>query len=230
MVYVTGDTHGDISRLSPSALKFMEPGDTLIICGDFGFVWDNSKREDKILRSLGKRRYNICFIDGTHENFGLLDRYPVTKFNGGKVHRISGNLYNLMRGQLYRIDGMSIFTMGGGELPDAEYVEVGDELGGAQLPSRDELLAGIGVMELVDYNVDVIITHEPPAKTREFLLLNTKEEAKVSVLNTFFDELSRQCTYKKWFFGSMHIDKFISSNQIALYKNIVDAKTGMKVK
>ena len=103
-------------------------------------------------------------------------------------------------------------------------------MGGAELPSRDELLAGVGVMELVDYNVDVIVTHEPPAKTREFLLLNTKEEAKVSALNTFFDELSRQCTYKKWYFGSMHVDKFISSNQIALYKNIVDAKTGMKIK
>ena len=73
MVYITGDIHGDLSRLSADKLKFMKIHDTLIICGDFGFIWDDSKNEDKILRNLGKRKYNICFVDGTHENFKILN-------------------------------------------------------------------------------------------------------------------------------------------------------------
>ena len=55
MVYITGDIHGDLSRLSADKLKFMKSHDTLIICGDFGFIWDDSKNEDKILRNLGRR-------------------------------------------------------------------------------------------------------------------------------------------------------------------------------
>ena len=51
MVFITGDTHGDPERLSKSALKELAPGDTLIVCGDFGFVWDNSKAEQKILKA-----------------------------------------------------------------------------------------------------------------------------------------------------------------------------------
>ena len=39
MVYVTGDTHGDPERLSKSALKCLNEGNTLIVCGDFGFIW-----------------------------------------------------------------------------------------------------------------------------------------------------------------------------------------------
>lgn len=78
------------------------------------------KKEQKILKQLGKRKYNICFIDGTHENFSLLNGYGVSEWNGGKVHKIYDNLYHLMRGQIYNIDGKSVFTMGGGESPDID--------------------------------------------------------------------------------------------------------------
>ena len=62
MVFVTGDTHGDPNRLSKNGLKNLKAGDTLIVCGDFGFIWDKSKNEQKILKALSKREYNICFI------------------------------------------------------------------------------------------------------------------------------------------------------------------------
>ena len=38
MVYITGDMHGDQSRFNTKEIKALQPGDTLIICGDFGFV------------------------------------------------------------------------------------------------------------------------------------------------------------------------------------------------
>ena len=115
MIYITGDTHGDESRLSTRRLKKLGEGDTLIICGDFGFIWDGSKREQKFLAKLGSRKYNICFIDGAHERFELLNKYPVVQWNKGWARQISGNLMYLMRGQIYEIEGKKIFTMGGGE-------------------------------------------------------------------------------------------------------------------
>ena len=78
MLYVTGDTHGDYERFTSSALKKLKKGDTLFICGDFGFIWDGSKNEEKLLKKIGKLKYNVCFIDGTHENFELLRSYEVS--------------------------------------------------------------------------------------------------------------------------------------------------------
>ena len=72
MLYVTGDTHGDYERFTSSALKKLKKGDTLFICGDFGFIWDGSKNEEKLLKKIGKLKYNVFFIDGTHENFERL--------------------------------------------------------------------------------------------------------------------------------------------------------------
>ena len=104
MIYITGDIHGDRKRLSWLKLRNLKEGDTLIICGDFGFLWDNSTAEQNYLMSLGKRKYNICFIDGTHENFELLDKIPVTFWRGGRVRRITDNVIHLMRGEIYEID------------------------------------------------------------------------------------------------------------------------------
>lgn len=229
MVYITGDIHGDLSRLSPDKLRFMKLHDTLIVCGDFGFIWDDSKNEDKILRNLGKRKYNICFVDGTHENFSILNKFPAEDKFGGKARNITGNLYHLMRGQVYTIEGMKVFTMGGGELPEAELRFEDEDTSHPELPTKEELLAAVNRLEQNNFEVDLIITHEPPSKTREFLLMQKNEKFSVTALNAFLDELAVQCKYKKWYFGSMHTDKFISENQVAVFRNILDARTGMKV-
>ena len=47
MILITGDTHGDLSRFKKKELKKLRKNDTLIICGDFGFVWNGSKTEQR---------------------------------------------------------------------------------------------------------------------------------------------------------------------------------------
>lgn len=226
MIYVTGDTHGDVARFESAAAKKLKKGDTLIVCGDFGFIWDNSKAEKKILAKLGKKKYNICFIDGTHENFELLNSYRVTMWNGGKVHHIGGNLYHLMRGQVFEIEGMKIFTMGGGESPDIDIRFEKEAWSRLEFPSREELLEGAENIENNYCSVDYIITHEPPMKIKGFLLLKDSETASVTGLNTYLEELSEVCQYKRWFFGSMHLDKYISGAHAAVFHNIINAVTG----
>ena len=42
MVYITGDTHGDIGEFSQRMRPYrLSDRDILIITGDFGFDWDN---------------------------------------------------------------------------------------------------------------------------------------------------------------------------------------------
>ena len=160
MIYITGDIHGDRKRLSWLKLRNLKEGDTLIICGDFGFLWDNSTAEQNYLMSLGKRKYNICFIDGTHENFDLINNYEISQWNGGKVHKIHGNLYHLMRGQVYEIDRRKVFTMGGGESPDINIRFEMDTWSDMEIPTREELVEGVENLQKYGGNVDLIITNQ----------------------------------------------------------------------
>lgn len=224
MLYFTGDIHGDAERLSKNALSMMQQGDTLIICGDFGFLWDNTKPEKKALNALSRRRYNICFVDGTHENFEILQSYPVVSWNGGQAHKIRDNIYHLMRGQIFTIEGKTIFTMGGGEDPEMEPDENEDASVHKEIPTSQELMNGVAALEQRQYKVNFIVTHEPPARTRDFLLLSANKSLRVTALGAYFDALAKQAQYGKWFFGSMHVDRFVSDKQIALFRNIVEAK------
>lgn len=224
MIYITGDIHGDTERLSKTELSMLNANDTLIICGDFGFIWNDDKKENQFLNRLEKRKYNICFIDGTHENFDALNNMPVVIWHSGRAHKIRDNIFHLMRGQIFEIEGKRIFTMGGGEDPELDLQENDDLTQRKEIPTAQEMLTGVTNMEKSGYKVDYIITHEPPAKIRDFLLLSDNKSLRVTALGAYLDELSQQCEYKKWYFGSMHIDKFISETHTSLFKNIVSAE------
>lgn len=79
MIYITGDTHGSFSRRlnvkNFPEQKEMTKDDYVIICGDFGGVWDigwESKSEKHWLDWFEERNYTLLFIDGNHENFDRL--------------------------------------------------------------------------------------------------------------------------------------------------------------
>lgn len=120
-IFMTGDTHGDFSRLRPVA--FREQGgltkdDYLIICGDFGGVWDGSEIEQQWLDWLENRSFTTLFVSGNHENYDMLRNYPTSEWHGGLVQPIRPSVLHLMRGQLYEICGKKIFTMGGASSHD----------------------------------------------------------------------------------------------------------------
>jgi len=229
VVYVTGDMHGDPTRFKTPAIKKLDKGDTLIVCGDFGFVWDGSDEENRFLKKLQNKKFNICFIDGTHENFNLINKLEVSEWNGGKVHHFGGNLYHMMRGQVFEIEGVKIFTMGGGESPDIEIRMAGNTWSKFESPSQQELLEGAENIDKHGNKVDVIITHEPSARIKDFLQLKSTEKKRLTLLNTYLEELGNSCEYSKWYFGSLHIDKYISSAQIAVFNNVLEVTTGKSI-
>ena len=155
MIYCTGDIHGDRLRFKDKRLKKLKRGDTLIICGDFGFIWDDSADEKKFLKKLGRKKYNILFVDGFHENFELLNSYPVSWWNGGRVRVISGRLRYLCRGEVFNIDGVKLFAFGGGRSLDFELRDEDQSAYEEFLPTSSEISNAITNLEdngrIVDY-------------------------------------------------------------------------------
>lgn len=60
MVYITGDLHGDLARLSAPDMRQVKKGDTLIVCGDFGFIWNGDRREKKSSSGWGRCPTRCC--------------------------------------------------------------------------------------------------------------------------------------------------------------------------
>ena len=124
MIYITGDCHADFRRFNTdnfSEQNEMTKNDYVIICGDFGGVWDKdeeSSGEKWWMDWLESKPFTTLFVDGNHENFDRLYSYPVEKWRGGKIHRIRPSVIHLMRGQVFTIEGKKIFTFGGAKSHD----------------------------------------------------------------------------------------------------------------
>lgn len=228
MIYITGDIHGDYSRFKDPALRKLRKNDALIICGDFGFIWNGSKEEKKLLRKIGKRRYNVLFVEGSHENYDLLEQYEVSDWCGGKTRKISGRLRQLMRGQVYEIAEKTVFAFGGGQSDDSMELIEGQNWWPREIPTEDELSEGIQNLEKVDYNVDFVVTYEPPAKLHDFI---DHKSGDVNHINTFLNNIYENATFTKWFFGKLHLNKLVPPKYHAVYDNIIVAdKTKIKKK
>ncbi|MDD6174852.1 MAG: metallophosphoesterase [Firmicutes bacterium] len=220
MIWITGDTHGDLARFQTKAARRLRSGDSLIVCGDFGFVWDGSAKEKKALKWLQKRKYNILFLDGKHENYDLLREFPEIEAFGGKVQHLGGSVYHLLRGEIYELEGKQIFAFGGGESSEKEFRREQDRFWDDEMPTAAEMERAVNSLNRCGRRVDYIITHEAPVAAKG---LHNNRVDSVSTLETFFDETARHVEFSCWYFGSIHQNKRISTRYHALFDDIVPA-------
>ena len=218
MIYVTGDLHGDIDRLKTPEIKKLKKRDTLIVLGDFGFVWDGSKKEQKILKWLGKRRYDLLFIEGTHDNYQLLKNYPEEEWCGGRTRLISGRLRWLCRGEVFEIEGKKIFCFGGGVSADREARAEQNTWWPEEAASEADRERALENLARHGFEVDHICTHEGPGQLVRFLDL---EQNEVDDTEAFLEELSSQVRYRRWLFGARHLDRSIGPKAAAVYRRVL---------
>lgn len=222
MVYITGDTHGDLDRFKSKQSQKLKKGDTLLVCGDFGFIWDGSEAEEKNIHWLSKRKYNIFFIEGAHENYELLNSYPTVELCGGSAKKIAENIYLLKRGDIFDIEGKSWFAFGGGDDEEIDLMDVRSCEEFSHLPTNEEMDYARENLKKHDNKVDYIITYDVNFKIKAFLQL---DQYNFNNLHAFLEEVATGTEFSKWFFGCYHLDRRIPPRYFCTYENIYDVKS-----
>lgn len=212
-IYITGDIHGKPQRFGSKNLLGkglnISTGDVVIICGDFGMPWSDpwSEEEKYWLEWLEKKPFTVLFADGNHENFDLLNKFPVIEKFGGKVHQLKKNIFHLMRGEVFEIEGKRFFAFGGATSTDmcarTEHVSWWKE----ENFSIEEFDNAVSNLKKVDFTVDYVITHTAPKRFVESVpgAIERVRNCKTSML---LSELEPMINYKKWFFGHFHLDYY----------------------
>lgn len=229
MIYLTGDTHRNISIEKVRQLfkeKTLTQDDYLIVAGDFGTPGFGKILElDRNMDFWNNAPCQILFVDGNHENFGELNALPVTQWKGGKIHELSFNVKHLMRGQVFDIDGKRIFTMGGATSPDKCMRTIGIDWFKEEELNYAEMDEAICNLLRVDNRVDYVVTHtigsEFICKYMSNHIVPRREYMGPS--NTFFDYISDILCYKHWYFGHFHDDVDYEGTNISLvYNRIIE--------
>lgn len=231
MLYVTGDTHGEEGRFlyEESAFeKRAQREDCLFICGDFGFLFCNGCKENHFLDYLARKPYKILWIDGNHENFDLINEYPVESWHGGEVHVIrrtqegEPKIIHLMRGQVFNINGKKIFTFGGAHSIDRYLRKEKLNWWPQEMPTDQEMKIAITNLQEHGNEVDYILTHTGPEDTMSILRMHCQEE---KPLNNFLEWVRENVKYKHWYFGHLHQDQDLWRNQTVLWFEVRNMET-----
>lgn len=207
--FVCGDFHGglDIRKISGKNWKESRDfsrDDVLIQLGDFGLVWNEDKEEKYWLDWIDERPYTFAFVDGNHENFDLLEKYPCEEKWDGEVSRIRDNVFWLRRGEIYNINGKSILAMGGATSTDKHL----------RLPGKSwwpqENWSFLDTMYITEQalssEVDIVVSHTCPSDCIRMLIQSRYDniDCKVSVeMNNLIRNGFRP---KQWHFGHFHTD------------------------
>ena len=223
---ITGDTHSDLNFIQIYKAKKQGVTD-LIICGDFGYVWDGSRKEQKQLDYMSRIGVNILFIDGNHENHVLLNDYPVEDLYGGKVHKIRDNIFHLMRGEVYNIQGKKFFAFGGANSDDLVYYNVygkrkerkeGKDWWREEKPTEQEKNKALENLKKYELKVDYILTHTGYDRALAYV----GGDNRLDDVSNFLNTIENKVDFKHWFFGHMHQDKTIEDlNTTCVYKQII---------
>ena len=188
MIYLTGDTHNDFHRFTKKQrgrLQFdLKERDIVIVCGDFGLLWEKNRTFEFHLDWMGRLPFKILWVAGNHENYDMLEEYNCESWHGGKVrHIIRDKIIYLERGQVFKIEGKKFFTFGGASSHDVQggilypddpnysqkriaavrsrlpYRVKGKSWWKQELPSEEEMQEGLKNLKRENYKVDYIITH-----------------------------------------------------------------------
>ena len=219
----------------------MTRDDYVIICGDFGGVWDGGKKDERNLDWLESLPFTTLFVSGNHENFDRLSKYPVEKWNGGKIQRIRPHVIHLMRGQVFELQGYTFFAMGGASSHDIENGILNPNapdfeeqywmlrrMGARfrvnhhswwkqELPSPAEYEEAKRSLERVNYEVDYMITHCAPNSIVDKLGGGYAHDH----LTDFLEEVRKMAKFHYWLFGHYHDSKIIDDRFVRLWEQAV---------
>lgn len=224
MLFVTGDIHAgrDISKLKSKnfpAGNTLTKDDYVIIAGDFGFLGDSQNEDKYWLNWFQEKKFKTLFVDGNHENFDLLNSYPIEDWKGGKVHRINDSILHLMRGQVFEVEGVKLFTFGGAKSKGIEIRKEHVSWWKEEMPSAEEYAEGFRNLEKHKWQVDYIITHSCASSAVE-IVKSLCGKGKINELNKYFDVVEERVNFRHWYFGHFHLDAKLTDKQTVLFNKI----------
>ena len=122
-----------------------------------------------------------------------------------------------MRGQIYDVEGLSFFVMGGARSSGINQRRKGISWWPEEEPSQNEYQEAFRNLEEHNCQVDVILTHELP--TKQLKELAPYQDA--YELTDFLNSVRKGVEYQKWYCGHHHVDKGLSENIWVMYDDII---------
>ena len=221
MLYITGDVHGTWDNRE-NFLQSLTPEDKVICLGDLGWSW-NAKLVEEF-----DPHCEWLSVFGNHENYTLIEQMPIVERYGGKVRQMKDNVFYLMNGEMYEIEGNKFFAFGGALSIDKRWRTPYVSWWPQEQPTTEEFNHALDTLEKNDWKFDVLLTHT--AETELVIKVLGRNDTIYDNTERMIQELKYQIrehngSFKYHFFGHLHeFWKSIDGDYewYCLYRQIMD--------
>jgi len=124
------------------------------------------------------------------------------------------SIYHLARGQVFDIDGIKVFAMGGASSHDKECRKEGKSWWSQELPSNQEYEEALLNLDKCNWHVDLVISHCAPDNIQSELASWYEHDK----LTNFLETINQDLYFNKWYFGHYHTDRRVRDKYTAIYK------------
>ena len=217
MVYITGDIHGEVYRVSEMIEKYeITPNDVIVILGDVGMNYYGNKYGDR----RNKKRLNnfgipILCIHGNHEmRPETLITYREEPWMGGTVYfeEEFPNLFFAKDGEIYDLEGIKAIAIGGAYSVDKWYrLQRNIHWFPNEQPSVEIKTRVEKKLDDLGWQIDAVLTHTCPYGyiPREAFMSCVDQSTVDNSTELWLDTLEKKLNYKAWYCGHWHIEKRI---------------------
>ena len=214
MVYVTGDTHGDMSEIRDWCLEHnTTKNDIVIILGDVGFNYYRNKKDKYQKDMMAQCNVTLFCLQGNHElRPEHVPGYHLQYFRGGAV-LVQDEFPNILfpvDGECFDFDGKKAVVCGGAYSVDKFYRLArgwswfeDEQPDAARKAKTEETLAAM------DNKVDYILTHTCPLRHEPLeVFLGGIDQSEVDdSTERWLETIEEHNDFARWYCGHFHTEK-----------------------
>lgn len=228
MIYLTGDTHGDFTRIEEFCdLYETTEEDILIILGDAGINFYLNERDIELKEELCQLPLTLFCIHGNHEERpDLVGTYEEKEWQEGLVYYEEDypNIIFAMDGEAYDFQGKKAIVIGGAYSVDKFYRLAGNIPWFSSEQPDDWIKARVEKkLEALNWEVDYVLSHTGPLKylPRDMFLPNIDQSKVDNSTEEWLETIEEKLDYEIWYFGHFHCDRF-EGRTIMLFEDILE--------
>ena len=227
MVYLTGDTHRDFSRVNTFWQRHpnLSSDDVIVVLGDAG-INHYGNYHDIAFKYTLRYPFKLFCIHGNHEMRPSKDiGYHEEQWQGGTVFvdEWFPNILFAKDGEVYDLDGRSAIVIGGAYSVDKSWrLANGAKWFTDEQPDEATKRAVETTLDARGWKVDFVLSHTCPAKSRPtWAFLPGLDESTVDTsTEEWLGTIEQRLTYQRWFCGHFHIDMRIDQLRF-LYEDVI---------
>lgn len=136
-------------------------------------------------------------------------------------------MLHLRRGELFTIDGLNFFTLGGARSVDRGRRVAHKTWWKQEIPTQEELAYALDKFNNNKNRINYVLTHEAPFDVIPLMVAPVYQEPDYSFpqfLSCLYREIREFDNFKQWIFGHYHQDRGLDSRTRVIYNDIIELR------